>query len=1182
MTANAIKDVFASDISRRIEEVIKVDQTDEQIIRDELAEYVITDSIRGHMSEILERYWETPKKPHEGIGVWVSGFFGSGKSSFAKYLGLALENRRIRGEGASEIVGKRAGDKKVQVLLSNIAEQIPTEAVIFDVSTDRGIRTGNQSITEIMYRLFLQTLGYARDLDLSELEITLEEVGRLDAFKGEYRELFEKDWDVEKGKIAFAVQQASRVMHEMEPKTWSTADSWRESALKRADISAGDLATRAIELMSRRRPGKTLLFVVDEVGQFVARDVQKILDLQAVVQNLGRIGRGKMWLVVTSQEKLTELVGGLDDRRVELARLMDRFPLQVHLEPADISEVTSKRVLSKNAEAERILRELFTQHRGRLTDNTRLTVDIRLPELSTEAFIDLYPLLPYQVDFIIQVVSGLRTQGGASKHVGGANRTIIKLAQQLLIHPDVDLANKPLGTLARVDQVYDLVSGNIASELRGKIDDIGKKVDHPLAQAVAKAICLLQYVRSIHRTPENIAATLHPAVDADSRLPEVRAALAALEKTHMVRRGDDGYRIPTPAEDDWERQRASLSPKPGDVSRLHADIVTGLWQPQPAHTLLDVKVFKAALYLGGRLAVEGDIPIQLTLAETGKEYTERVEEARTRSQTETKALFWVAALDEAIDRETSELFRSKEILSRKERDSSGDPKQRDHLVAEEKLRQRRHQDELRRLIKQALLSGTIFFRGNDRSPDAAATDIARSTGKVLAQALPEVFARFEEAAARIGKKDLESLMTTENLRGLTPVFTDLNLVRDQGGKPVFNTENGPLAEVLARIENRTSYGEVASGRYLTDEFAKEPFGWDFDIVRLFVVALLRAGKVEATSKGQVIESALSLDARTTFVNNNLFRQASFRLRTTDCEFKDYVDASEAFKACFGRDIAELEESSVAEEIRGAADKHEDELREVSLLLKEHRLPGAEMLEEAINHIVGFRRQRNCQALKAFTACHLELKDAIKRGAELVQTLTLPRLHDLGRARKSIDTIWPFLKDEPDLSPGDREHAEKLVDLMAKETFFRELSVIDEHTRALEEEFQRRHDEAAKARVAAYEQALAKLKSTPGWEQLNQEQQHRVSAPLASRAQSSTATGQSIPLLRADLHACPGLLGQAIEDMLRLVDGNRIVRVTASSYFSGGIETEEQLDQALQGLKEECLELIGAGKKVLVQ
>ena len=1179
MSAATIKNLFANDISRRIEEVIKVDQADEQIIRDELAEYVVTDSIRGHLTEVLESYWETPKRPHEGAAVWVSGFFGSGKSSFAKYLGLGLQNRTIGGVGAAKLLAKRIGDAKAEVLLSNIAEKIPTEAVIFDVSTDRGIRTGNQSITEIMYRLFLQSLGYARDLDLSELEITLEEAGRLNPFKAKYQETFDKDWNVGKGLIAIAVQQASRVMHELDPATYPTADSWREAAMKRADITPGDLAKRGMELMKRRCPGKTLLFVVDEVGQFVARDVKKMLDLQAVVQSLGRVGRGKMWIVVTSQEKLTELVGGLDHNRVELSRLMDRFPLQVHLEPADISEVTSKRVLSKNAQAEKDLRELFTQHRGRLTDNTRLTADIKLPELSAESFVDLYPLMPYQIDLIIQVVSGLRTQGGASKHVGGANRTIIKLAQQLLIHPDVDLASSPLGSLARVDQVYDLVSGNIGSEVRGKIDDIGKKVDHPLAQSVAKAICLLQYVRSIHRTPENFAAALHPAVNADSRLSEVKAALDALERAHMVRRGDDGYRIPTPAEDDWERQRASLSPKAGDVGRLHAEIVTGLWQPQPQHSFLDVKVFKAGLYLGGRLSVDGDIPVHLTLAEAGKDHEERVAESRKRSQTETKSIFWIAALDEAIDRETVELFRSKEILSRKQR--SAQTKDETALVAEEKLRQRRHQDELRRLIKQSLLTGTIFFRGNDRSPEDTATDIGRTGAEVLTQALPEVFDRFEGAAARVGKKDLESLMTTENLRGLSSVFTDLSLVRDEGGKPVFSTEVGSLAEVLSRIENRASYGETATGRYLTDEFAKEPFGWDFDVVRLFVIALLRAGKLEATSKGQVIESALALDARNTFPNNNLFRQASF-LPKVGLDFKDVVDASEYFKEVFGREISELEQGVVAKAIREEIHRHDEEIHEVHTTLVQQNLPGGEVLRTALDQMRSIRTGKEDHAILTFNASYRELKEAIKRGAELSQVLTATRIRDIGRARKALDVLWPFLKEEPDLTDDDRDHAEKLADLMAKESFFREMAAIDQHARALEREHQRRHEEAARARAAAYQNAAKKLRATPGWDQLGEDHHERVSGSLVLRATTDGTASMDIPLLRSDLAACSGRLSTAIEEMLRIVDGNRIVGVAASGYFAGGIETEEQLDQALSGLKEQCLELIGAGKKVLVQ
>jgi len=90
-----IKELFASDVSRRIEEVIKVDQTDENILRSEIDEYVATDSIRRFYTSILERYYETPNKPHEGIGIWVSGFFGSGKSSFAKMLGLVLENQEL-------------------------------------------------------------------------------------------------------------------------------------------------------------------------------------------------------------------------------------------------------------------------------------------------------------------------------------------------------------------------------------------------------------------------------------------------------------------------------------------------------------------------------------------------------------------------------------------------------------------------------------------------------------------------------------------------------------------------------------------------------------------------------------------------------------------------------------------------------------------------------------------------------------------------------------------------------------------------------------------------------------------------------------------------------------------------------------------------------------------------------
>ena len=449
------------------------------------------------------------------------------------------------------------------------------------------------------------------------------------------------------------------------------------------------------------------------------------------------------------------------------------------------------------------------------------------------------------------------------------------------------------------------------------------------------------------------------------------------------------------------------------------------------------------------------------------------------------------------------------------------------------------------------------------------------------QALPDVFDRFGEAAARVTKKDLDAAADhREPARPDTRLHRTSTWFATRAASRSSTRRTASLAEVLSRIENRTSYGETASGRYLADEFAKEPFGWEFDVVRLLVVALLRAGKIEATSKGQVIESALSLEARTTFTNNNLFRQSSFRPRTTDCEFTDYIDAAEAYRTCFGKELQELEENVIANAIRETTEGFEEGMRDVSQRLATHGLPGTEILQAALNNIVGFRRQRDCQALKAFTGCHQELKEAIKRTAELDSALTETALFDLGRARTALDQTWPFLEGEPDITDADREHANALADLIARETFFRELPAIDQHTKALETAYAAR---LQGRRRGAYPGLRGGTGATPR------------RPPAGSRSTTTSATASpnpsptyaahpakppSIPSCGRMSDACSVRRDKAVEELLRLLDGNRVVKVSASSYFAGGVENEEQLDQALGGLKEQCLELIGAGKKVL--
>ena len=233
----------------------------------------------------------------------------------------------------------------------------------------------------------------------------------------------------------------------------------------------------------------------------------------------------------------------------------------------------------------------------------------------------------------------------------------------------------------------------------------------------------------------------------------------------------------------------------------------------------------------------------------------------------------------------------------------------------------------------------------------------------------------------MAKKDLETLLTSENLHGLTPVFAQLGLVRDVKGKPVFNTDSGPLAEVYARIENQYGYGIASTGKSLADEFAGEPYGWEFDMVRLLAVALMRSGRIEATSKGQTIDSALSVEARSTFENNNLFRQTSFRPKK-GVEFEDLLKAAEAFKSTFGKELPELEQGAAAAAIREQAAHHEPKLQESYSRLLSHRLPGVDVLGKALEQLRAIRSGSEESAIIAFNGCHHDAQrgDQAGRGA----------------------------------------------------------------------------------------------------------------------------------------------------------------------------------------------------------
>jgi len=1179
MTTTIIRELFPTGrIDRKIEEVIKVDQDDVAIVRQEIDEYILTESIERNMLRVLEGYREAPNRPSSDIAIWVAGFFGAGKSSFAKYVGLAISNRDLGGESAGDLLAQRANNLQIKALLGAIKEQIPTEAIIFDVSADRNVNA-SEALTKIFYRKLLDHLGYSSSLEVAELEIELEEQGRMQVFLHTFSQLYPgEDWAIAKTRLLQAMPRASAVMHALEPQTYAEKDSWLKNARdQNVPITPASLAERTIELMGRKHPGKQLMFVVDEVGQYVARDIQKMLDLQAIVQQLGIKGRGKVWVMVTSQENLTQIVGALDDNRPELARLQDRFPYKPALEPSDIAEVTSRRVLGKSTKGWVALNELFQQHQGRLATHSKLDTKIRLPELTGKSFADLYPLLPYQVELIISIVSGLRLASSANRQFGGANRAIIKLAQELLTNPQSGLADQPVGALVTLDRVYDLQSNNIDSLYRGKISDIATKANHPLALAVAKAICLLQFVEQVPATERNVAVVLHPAVDADSLESQVQEACLHLYERGLIRKAPDGtYKIPTPQEDDWEQTRNQQAPSSPERNALLAEALKLIWEPVPSAALgSGVKTFKAALNFRGSELAKGEVPVKVERVDDSEVFDNRVEQLRQTSQQETNTFFWAMRASQELDRELGEWFRSQKVIDLKGKVASD--KGQVQLVSEERRKLDGFRQKASRLLDQTLIHGQVLLNGGICALPANPTSAVDAMREALKEGLAKIYDRFADAEVSPSGDELNKLISADNLKGLTGSIERLRLCKEEGGQWVIDTNRPALQAVWNRIQMKTAGW---SGKELADHFGDSPYGWTLDAVKFLVAALQVAGKLKATHNAQHYVGCAKPGVRPLFTNNTTFRSTLFTNYAGITRTEDIIEASQLFQKFAGKTVPGVQPGPLAREIRAKAVGVNADLNSVSRAMAPLLLPGSEALEQASEQVSTWQDNNDEEVVLAFKSSADAVKEAWQR-AKGIQEALETRSEDLRRARHALSPqVWGQLQQEADL-PADLQEAQaSLEDRLQAPSFYEKLAEIDQLTKKLEEAYAQRRQAAQQALSAQVQQRVQQLEQAPGFTALEPERQKQLRAPLEQK----TTDAEALDLVR--LRDQPAMLEGVLRQQEELAQKwafpeQEVRRVSVRELCSEPFDAAG-LDDVLNRIRQRCEEELGNDRKVLLQ
>jgi hypothetical protein len=418
-------------LNRPIEKVITYQNRSDVQLRTEVSEYVVTDNINENFQRLLTSMQSALQGGggHD-IGVWVSGFYGSGKSSFTKYLGFALDRGiKVGSDSFLQLLKNRITNAQVPALFNQVSNTYDPVVIFLDLASEMLAGASMEDISTVLYLKVLQWAGYSEDLKVAELERMLEKDGKLADF--ERRAAAELDgtpWKEIHNQPLVANPIAARLASEFYPKLFEKPEDFQSVTLH---VSKSEIA-RAIEMLElirRKSRRKNIIFIIDEVGQYVSAKTELITNLQGLAQNLKQIGEGQVWLFATAQQTLTEDNPAAMINAPSLYKLKDRFPIQIHLEASDIKEICHKRLLTKSTAGEQALGKLFDNYGAPLRTATQLSnAGVYESSLDRLTFINLYPFLPAHFEILLQLLGRLARKTG-----GLGLRSAIKVLQDVLV-----------------------------------------------------------------------------------------------------------------------------------------------------------------------------------------------------------------------------------------------------------------------------------------------------------------------------------------------------------------------------------------------------------------------------------------------------------------------------------------------------------------------------------------------------------------------------------------------------------------------------------------------------------------------------------------------------------------------------------------------------------------------------
>lgn len=546
-----IQSMFQKDINRDINGVVKVAQDDEKSLHQELSEYIITKELRRHFRTFFDNYTKAIDQPTDKMGVWISGFFGSGKSHFLKMLSYLLSNKEVQGVPAIDYFKDKFDDPMMYAQAVKCVS-IPTESILFNIDIEGPINKDKTAVLRTFAKMFYNHCGfYGDDLKIAKLERFIDRQGKTEEFRQKFEEVNGGPWVETRDSFAFFEDDVVEVLQSVLGMSEQAARNWFNGE-ETNELSIAQLVSDIKEYVDSKGDKFRLLFMVDEVGQYIGDDGDLMINLQSLVEELGAKCMGKVWVMVTSQEAIDSVVKIAGD---DFSKIQGRFNTRLSLSSSSVDEVIKKRVLAKTEEADQLLHMVYDKEQAVLKNLFVFNDSV----LDIKGFADggefaaTFPFVPYQFIIIQKVLAEIRKHGNSGKHLSGGERSMLSGFQEAA----QKVQEKDENALLPFYLFYDTVHTFLESAIRRVIDRCQNAADNhdgiePQDVAVLKLLYLVRYIDDIKANIDNIATLMVDDIRTDkiALRASVTASLERLQSQNYVSRNGDTYAFLTDEEQD--------------------------------------------------------------------------------------------------------------------------------------------------------------------------------------------------------------------------------------------------------------------------------------------------------------------------------------------------------------------------------------------------------------------------------------------------------------------------------------------------------------------------------------------------------------------------------------------------------------------------------------------------------